>query len=85
MNKQIQVTVHKPESEKDTEIRKLVIARLSALSQNTMISIGSKGELSVEELVKRVKSGDEIGNKIIQIQLEWLRSFKDEMSYANSN
>lgn len=62
---------------KDEEIRKLVTARLSVLSADTMISIGSDGSFTRDELIQRVEKGDEIGNKIAQIELEWLRSFKE--------
>jgi len=62
----------------DEEIRKLVTARLSVLSADTMISVGSEGSFSRDELIQRVESGDEVGNKIAQIEMEWLRSFKKE-------
>lgn len=60
----------------DEEIRKLVTARLSVLSADTMISVGSEGSFSRDEIIKSVEAGDEIGNKIAQIEMEWLRSFK---------
>lgn len=60
----------------DEEIRKLVTARLSVLSADTMISVGSDGSFSRDEIIKSVEAGDEIGNKIAQIEMEWLRSFK---------
>lgn len=64
----------------DQEIRQLVIARLRSLSSGRKISIGSEGEFSKEELIKKVEKKDKIGNKIIEIQLEYLRSFKDNAS-----
>ena len=60
----------------DEEIRKLVSARLSILSSDTMISIGSDGNFSRDELLEHVKEGDKVGEKIAQIQIEWLRSVK---------
>lgn len=62
----------------DEEIRKLVTARLSVLSSDTMISVGSEGTFSRDELIKRVEAKDEIGNKIAQIEMEWIRSFNKE-------
>lgn len=59
----------------DEEIRKLVMARLSVLSSDAMISVGSEGNFSRDELIERVKAKDKIGNKIAQIEIEWLRSF----------
>ena len=64
----------------DEEIRKLVIARLSVLSADTMISLGSEGSFARDELVERVENGDKIGEKLIEIQMEWLRSFKSEVA-----
>ncbi len=61
----------------DEEIRKLVTARLSVLSADTIISVGSEGSFSRDELIKRVEQGDKVGNKIAQIEMEWLRSFKN--------
>ncbi|EKD99380.1 MAG: hypothetical protein ACD_22C00278G0008 [uncultured bacterium] len=63
----------------DDEIRKLVIARLRSLPSGKKISIGSSGEYSKEELIQKVESADEIGQKIVQIQLEYLRSFKESL------
>lgn len=63
----------------DEEIRKLVTARLSVLSSDTMISIGSEGSFSRDELISRVEEGDEIGNKIAEIEMAWLRSFKQDL------
>lgn len=62
----------------DEDIRKLVIARLSVLSPDTMISIGSEGSFSRDELIQSVEAQDKIGNKIAQIEMEWLRSFNKE-------
>ncbi|MEK7655546.1 MAG: hypothetical protein AAB386_02620 [Patescibacteria group bacterium] len=60
----------------DEEIRSLVVARLSVLSPDTYVSIGSDGSFSRDELIARVQAGDEIGKEIEDIQLEWLRSWK---------
>ena len=60
----------------DEEVRKLVVARLSVLSPDVYVSIGSDGSFSRDELIARVEAGDEIGKEIEDIQLEWLRSWK---------
>lgn len=67
----------------DEEIRKLVTARLSVLSSGTIISLGSDGSFSRDELIERVEKGDAIGEKLAEIQLEWLRSFKNNNLYEN--
>ena len=61
----------------DDEIRKLVVARLKVLSQDTMISIGSDGDFTRDELINHVENGDDIGKKIAEVQMKWLRSFKE--------
>jgi len=59
------------------EIRKLVLARLSVLSSDTVISLGSEGSFNRDELIEKVKKGDEVGEKLAEIQMEWLQSFKE--------
>lgn len=61
----------------DEEIRKLVIARLKLLSPDTMKSIGSMGTFSRDQLIESVKKGDEIGETIKNIEMEWLRAQKE--------
>lgn len=64
----------------DEDVRKLVMARLSVLSKDTMISLGSEGSFTRDELIKSVENGDNIGEKLAEIQLEWLRSFKERVA-----
>ncbi len=66
------------ESSTDEDIRKLVTARLQVLSSDTIISVGSEGSFSRDDLIKRVEKDDYIGKKIIEVEMEWLRSFKKE-------
>jgi len=58
------------------KIKELVIARLDAISSNKKISIGNYGEFTKEELIEGVRSGSEVGKKIIEVELEFLRAFK---------
>lgn len=60
----------------DDTVRNLVLARLSVLSPDTAISIGSSGTYTRDELLHAVKEGDVIGKKLEEIELEWLRSWK---------
>lgn len=66
----------KRQNEYDEEVRKIVVARLSVLSPDTYVSIGSDGSFSRDELIARVQAGDEVGKKMEEIQMEWLRSWK---------
>ena len=64
----------------DEDVRKLVMARLSVLSKDTIISLGSDGSFTREQLMESVKNGDMVGEKLAEIQLEWLRSFKEKVA-----
>ncbi len=61
----------------DEEVRRLVVARLSVLSSDTIISLGSEGSFTRDQMVESVERGDSIGEKLAEIQMEWLRSFKE--------
>lgn len=61
----------------DKEIRELVVARLRSFPSGKKISIGSDGEFSKEELIKSVEADNEIGKKITNIQLNYLRFLKE--------
>ncbi|KKR13348.1 MAG: hypothetical protein UT42_C0047G0003 [Candidatus Falkowbacteria bacterium GW2011_GWA2_39_24] len=61
-------------------MRKLVVSRLSVLSPNTRISLGSDGSFTRDELIVNVEKGNKVGEKIIEIEMEWLRSFKEKVT-----
>lgn len=61
----------------EEEIKELVITRLEVLPLNKKISIGSSGEFNREELIDHVKRGDEIGKKMVEIELSFLRALKE--------
>lgn len=52
----------------------LVIARLETIPQNVELSVGNEGSFSVKELIEKVRKQDEIGKKMIEMQLAYLRS-----------
>jgi len=59
------------------DIKELVIFRLESLHSNKKISIGSHGEFSKEELIEHVRKGDDIGKKVADIEMEFLRALKE--------
>ncbi len=75
----------KKEEIKKEEIKKLIIARLEILSSDKKISIGSSGEFSKKELIEHVKKGDEIGAKITEVQMEFLKSLKEGRFYEQDS
>lgn len=66
------------------EIKKLVIARLQVLPADKKISVGSEGKFTRDELIDHVEKGDEIGEKITEVQLEYLRLLKEGIFYEQN-
>lgn len=58
------------------DIRNLVVERLKILSPRTMISVGSEGDYTRDQMIKFVEEGNELGEMFAEIQIEWLRSFQ---------
>ncbi len=57
----------------------LVVARLRTIPDNAILSIGhmqDKSQFNKDELIEHVKQMDDIGKKIIDMQLKYVRSFK---------
>ena len=60
------------------DLKELVIARLDAtLPPNKKISIGLSGEeFSKKDLIEHIRNGDEIGRKVIDLEMTFLRALK---------
>jgi len=65
------------ERETSKDIKELVIARLDVLPPGKKVSIGSVGEFDKNELIEHVRKDDEIGQKIIEVELNYLRALKE--------
>lgn len=65
------------------DIRKLVIARIKAASDELNISVGST-QLTKEELINSVEKGDDLGKDIIEIQLEYLKDMASGAIYQTT-
>ncbi|MDO8662634.1 MAG: hypothetical protein Q7K98_05385 [Candidatus Omnitrophota bacterium] len=59
------------------DLKELVIYRLDTFPEDKRISIGSDGEFSKSELIEHVRNGDEIGQKIVELELTFLRALKE--------
>ncbi len=59
------------------DVKELVIARLEILSSEKGFSIGGEKNLTRDELIQHVKEGDEIGQKVVEVELTFLRALKD--------
>lgn len=56
------------------DIINLVIARLKTIPSNVELSVGNEGSFSIDELIEKVRKQDDIGKKMIEMQLTYLRS-----------
>ena len=65
------------------EIKALVIARLDVMSSTTKVSIGPYGVFSKDDLKRHVMEDDEIGKKIVEVQMAFLRSIKEGKLYLH--
>lgn len=62
------------------KLRELVVARLSTIPQNLQMAVGSN-QYSIEELVKSVKKGDEVGNQLVAMQVQYLKDLASGEMY----
>lgn len=62
------------------ELKEIIVYRLksSKLPENIKLSIGnlSKEPMSTEEMIKHVESEDDVGKKIMEIELFYLQALK---------
>jgi len=59
------------------DIKNLVVERLKAFPVDKRLLVGGSSQsLGKEDLIKHVKKQSKIGQKVIDIQLNYLRSFK---------
>jgi len=56
------------------DLKELVIARLEVMPPTYKLSIGNKGTFTTTQLIERVKKGDQIGNEIIRMQLNFIKA-----------
>ncbi|MDP2749379.1 MAG: hypothetical protein Q8O89_00940 [Nanoarchaeota archaeon] len=57
----------------EREQKQLVLARLSALNPESKLSLGNNNEISVKEMIESVKKEDEMGKKIVKVQMRMLK------------
>ncbi|MEK6913811.1 MAG: hypothetical protein AABW47_04040 [Nanoarchaeota archaeon] len=70
-------------TEKIEEIKKeIVIERLRQAPQTIRISFGNNGEfMDRDEMIKNINENTEIGKRIVNLQLDYLKAFK-KMAFA---
>ena len=64
------------------DIRKLVLARIEASTEDLGVIVGSDKQ-SKSEIIESVKKGNESGQRIIDAHMEFLRSIAEGKIYGN--
>ncbi len=77
----------KEKIEYDENVRKLVATRLETLPDGAIVSVGSDGEFTKEQVIESVLKGDEMGQKMVEIEMSFLQGLKEGILYdtASSN
>ncbi len=65
----------------EQEIKQLVIERLKTLPEDIGMSIGSQGDFNKNEMISHVEKGDDIGQKIVEVEMSFLRGLKEGILY----
>lgn len=60
----------------DKEIQELVIERLKLFPRDKSISIGEQGSYTKDQMINHVQKNDEVGKKMIEIDLSYLKALK---------
>lgn len=63
------------------QLQKIVMARLNAMPSHIELAIGSKN-YPVEELIELVRKRDELGEQLIEAQLEYLKDLSSGKIYG---
>lgn len=63
------------EKEIPQDVINLVIARLQTIPSNVSVSIGNDGSFTINQLIERIRNQDEIGKKMVEMQLAYIRSW----------
>jgi hypothetical protein len=67
--------------ELNSELKEIIIRRIesSRLPSNILLSIGGMTDepMNLQEVISHVKKEDEVGKKILQMELEYLKALKE--------
>ena len=67
--------------ELNEQLKKLVLERVGSMPDTLRMSVGSE-ELTKSDLLKHVKKGDDIGNQVMEMELEFLQSLASGAVYT---
>jgi len=66
------------------DVRKLTLERLKVTPMDFEISIGGAKTMSRDEMISSVVKGDDMGKKIMDIQLEFLKDMASGKIYQDA-
>jgi len=58
------------------EEKKVVLARLATMPLDLELSLGKPGSFDKDQLIKEVEQGSEVGNLVVEVYMNYIRSFK---------
>lgn len=64
------------------QLKEIVLARLNVMPVDVSVTIGSK-DITKEQLVEHVKSEDEVGKQMMEMELEFLQDLASGVVYGN--
>jgi hypothetical protein len=70
--------------EQQTEYKRLAEARLSIIPEDAVLSVGSYGEFTRDQILKEIEEDSEVGKKMIEIQIKYLQMLKEGILYGNN-
>jgi hypothetical protein len=60
------------------EEKKVVLARLATMPLDLELTLGNMGSFDRDRLIKEVEADTDIGEVVVQVYMNYLRSFKEE-------
>lgn len=75
---------NKPQKKLDIEkeLKQIVIQRLKTSSDELQVVIGGKGNFTREELIESVEAEDEIGQEILDSEIEFMKAMAQGKIYS---
>ena len=66
----------------ESDVRKLVVERIRTMPANVRLSLGGSEDLDKDALISHVERGDELGEKIVEMHMNYLRSLRGRYCQA---
>ena len=69
----------------NSELKELVLARIRVMPPNYKLSVGNRGTFTKDQLMEHVEKGDETGNQIINMQMNFIKALTSGKLIATIN